>query len=686
MTLPNFAMMSGLPSNYQNGLYWQYFMATLNDYQNQLAQRNAYINSMNNMNNLALSNQNYQNTAVDTAQFNNANAAAQTSQPAAPQTVAQTTSAASAAAPAMTQTKDGKVYIVADGKDDGKISAGQKFKNFCKGVGNFFKGMVCDEEGKFSWKRTLTTVGIAAGAIALTVATGGAAAPFLIAGGVAMGAVEVGKGAYKAATAKTDAEAEAAWQSIGSGVTGIGLSVAGAKGGLKAAKVDVSGMKGIRGAVKATGESFKYAGKNIKNGYEYVKANGVTESAKAAGQTMKTNWESAMASKNAHANTVESFATKYDAKIAKNNKKMDELFNEIVKLEENPTKNAKAIAKKKNKLAALNQENIRLGNMKNNIPENPVTVNNKARINEIDNQIAELRAEIKDIKQTLPEADVSSIEKEIAAKIAMRNNLSAQQTPAGARQIQLDRLNSRNKVLKDHVKGAKGGVKDAYKNFLAENKMRINEVTRLSRIEQAERAIASAKAKLPKYEAKLKQINESIENVKNNTKLSQEEKLTALKNLAKEKANATKLYDMAKSNLTNAKRMLHFENLNNAVAQYGKTTAYSTVAIRGGNVVKDLNKYSQEDVYAMMNGFPSYAVMQQYLGQMEAAQQAEAQAQQTLAQTAGQNASQNTAYSQYTTNPYNSSSIYSTLLMQEPTGTGLEFEDVYVSPYPPMYY
>ena len=159
-----------------------------------------------------------------------------------------------------------------------------------------------------------------------------------------------------------------------------------------------------------------------------------------------------------------------------------------------------------------------------------------------------------------------------------------------------------------------------------------------------------------------------------------------MSNLAKEKANATKLFNTAKSNLTNAKRMLHFENLNNAVAQYGKTTAYSTVAIRGGNVVKDLNKYSQEDVYAMMNGFPSYAVMQQYLGQMEAAQQAEAQAQQTLAQTAGQNASQNTAYSQYTTNPYNSSSIYSTLLMQEPTGTGLEFEDVYVSPYPPMYY
>ena len=685
MTLPNFAMMSGLPSNYQNGLYWQYFMATLNDYQRQLAQRQDIVNNM------LLSRQNSQNTAMDTAQFDGATPATQTTQQTttqttAPQTVAAATAVSTTDAPAMTQTKDGKVYIVADGKDDGKISAGQKFKNFCKGVGNFFKGMVCDEEGKFSWKRTLTTVGIAAGAIALTVATGGAAAPFLIAGGVAMGAVEVGKGAYKAATAKTDAEAEAAWQSIGSGVTGIGLSVAGAKGSLKAAGVKVPQAKGIKGAVQATVETFRYSKNGIVKGYKYVKANGIVNSAKAAGTAMKTNWETAMASKNAHSNAMESLETKYDAKIAKNNQKMDKLLNELVELEKNPVKNAKKIAAKKNEWASLNQENVRLNNMKNSIPENPATVNNKARIKEIDKQIEELRAEIKDIKQTLPEADVSSIEKEIAAKISMRNSLSAQQTPAGARQLQLDRLNSRNKVLADHVKSSKDGVKDSYKKFLAENEMRINEVNRLSRIEQAERAAAAAKAKLPKYEAKLKQINESIENVKNNTKLSQEEKLTALKNLAKEKANATKLYDMAKSNLTNAKRMLHFENLNNAVAQYGKTTAYSTVAIRGGNVVKDLNKYSQEDVYAMMNGFPSYAVMQQYLGQMEAAQQAEAQAQQTLAQTAGQNASQNTAYSQYTTNPYNSSSIYSTLLMQEPTGTGLEFEDVYVSPYPPMYY
>ena len=101
MTLPNFAMMSGLPSNYQNGLYWQYFMATLNDYQRQLAQRQDIVNNM------LLSRQNSQNTAMDNAQFDGATPATQTTQQTttqttAPQTVAAATAVSTTAAPAMT--------------------------------------------------------------------------------------------------------------------------------------------------------------------------------------------------------------------------------------------------------------------------------------------------------------------------------------------------------------------------------------------------------------------------------------------------------------------------------------------------------------------------------------------------------------------------------------------------------
>ena len=36
-----------------------------------------------------------------------------------------------------------------DGQDDGHISLWSKFKNAVKGVGNFFKGMVCDENGNW---------------------------------------------------------------------------------------------------------------------------------------------------------------------------------------------------------------------------------------------------------------------------------------------------------------------------------------------------------------------------------------------------------------------------------------------------------------------------------------------------------------------------------------------------------
>ena len=195
--------------------------------------------------------------------------------------------------------------------------------------------MVCDETGKFSIKRTLTTVAVAAGAAALTIATGGAAAPFLVAAGAAMGAFEVGKGAYKAATAKTDAQAEAAWQSIGSGTVGIGLSVAGAKGSLKAAKVDVSGYKGVRGAINATGKTFKYSADGIKNGYQHVKSNGLISSmgdAKTAlADGFKTNWEAKFKSTNAKENLKSNFENKYDVRIAKNDAKIDKLMKDLLR-------------------------------------------------------------------------------------------------------------------------------------------------------------------------------------------------------------------------------------------------------------------------------------------------------------------------------------------------------------------
>ena len=150
---------------------------------------------------------------------------------------------------------------VKDGLDDGYISGKEKCKNFFKGVGNFFKGMVCDENGKFSWKRTLKTVAIAAGAAVICAIPGGAIA--LTAVGATMGAIQLGKGAYKAATAKTDAEAAAAWQDMGAGTTAIVGSVAGAKGALKAAGKPVPKGNAVTSSLKATGECFKTTGEGL---------------------------------------------------------------------------------------------------------------------------------------------------------------------------------------------------------------------------------------------------------------------------------------------------------------------------------------------------------------------------------------------------------------------------------------
>lgn len=120
-----------------------------------------------------------------------------------------------------------------DGKDDGKIGLFSAVGNALKGVGktvvNGVKGMFTNSEGKFSIGKTLLSVGTAAVCIAFP-AVGLAACAV---GGV-MGAIQVGKGVYNAATAETDAEAKEAWQNIGGGAFTVAASVAGAKASVKA--------------------------------------------------------------------------------------------------------------------------------------------------------------------------------------------------------------------------------------------------------------------------------------------------------------------------------------------------------------------------------------------------------------------------------------------------------------------
>ena len=119
-------------------------------------------------------------------------------------------------------------YVATDGANDGKISFGKKALNFVKGIGKTFTGLFTDESGKFSIKKTLKSVGIGALCVGASILLPGVGTALCYAG-LALGGISLGKNAYKAATAKTDQEAEQAWQGMGTGATITAMSIAGVK-------------------------------------------------------------------------------------------------------------------------------------------------------------------------------------------------------------------------------------------------------------------------------------------------------------------------------------------------------------------------------------------------------------------------------------------------------------------------
>ncbi len=140
-----------------------------------------------------------------------------------------------------------KTVTPKDGKDDGSIGFWGALKNMTKGIGNFFKGMVCDENGKFSIGRILTTLAMgavigAACAFLPTIAIAGttfSTLGLISAGFMGFAVLHAGKSAIDIMSAKTDAEAEQAWQGMGSALTEGGLAYLGyrASGGIFAKDV-----------------------------------------------------------------------------------------------------------------------------------------------------------------------------------------------------------------------------------------------------------------------------------------------------------------------------------------------------------------------------------------------------------------------------------------------------------------
>ena len=144
-----------------------------------------------------------------------------------------------------------KDKICTDGKDDGKISFKEKIISFGKGIIGLVKGFI---------KHPITTILTIGTGVGLTVLTGGAILPILVALGIVTGVSIITLGGYKAIIAKTDGEAKHAWETMGNGTFAVICSALGAKSSLKAAaKAGVKAADGTESLniFRATAKTFK---------------------------------------------------------------------------------------------------------------------------------------------------------------------------------------------------------------------------------------------------------------------------------------------------------------------------------------------------------------------------------------------------------------------------------------------
>lgn len=138
--------------------------------------------------------------------------------------------------------------------NDGEFSISEAGKNFVKGLVSPITNLLS------SPKNFIIGVGMIGASTVAVAATGGAAAPILVAAGVGMGAIQVAKGIYGIASAENGDEAEKAFYDIGGATSSIGLSVAGAKSSLKSANIETENINALA-AVKKCFTSSKSLGK-----------------------------------------------------------------------------------------------------------------------------------------------------------------------------------------------------------------------------------------------------------------------------------------------------------------------------------------------------------------------------------------------------------------------------------------
>lgn len=118
-----------------------------------------------------------------------------------------------------------------DGKNDGKIGFFSAAGHVLKGGIKFFTGIFTDENGDFSLKQSLKSLGTAGliGTATFIPVVGPLVLPTVCAFGMLDGSIKAVKGFTTAMKASTDAEAKEAWEAVGNGSTEGVLSYIGYK-------------------------------------------------------------------------------------------------------------------------------------------------------------------------------------------------------------------------------------------------------------------------------------------------------------------------------------------------------------------------------------------------------------------------------------------------------------------------
>ena len=613
---------SGIPSNYQNGLYWAYLLQSMQ--QAQQMQQAQYEKTM--------------------QMFQQQNAAQNQSTNQTTQTTAAASSATAAQAPVDTiqttneqQTSASPQELSGDGKDDGKISAGQKAKNFFKGVGNFFKGMVCDDDGKFSIKRTLTTAAVAAGAVALTVATGGAATPFLVAAGATIGAVQTGKGVYNAISAKTDAQAEAAWQQIGSGATAIAGSVAGAKGALKSSGAAIPEGNAVTSSLKATRDCFKIAGEaTLKGAKTLFTQSPIKTAASVRGyyqNTMKPNLEQAFSYKNGHKNYTDAMEQKFSKNIKDIEAEIKSLNDELA-----VTTDTKRIAQIQEQLAKLSDEKLL-----NRLRLDANNGKNKI-LSGIEEQISNVEAKL---------ADPSLQAAEKARLAAQREQLYQMADVVDSKykisfNKKLEAKEQYIQSLQERIKTANGDDKIALESELRMEKILLKGLKKQKQVEVAQHNVQSARADIIRLNDQLR------------TAATDAQKQSIASRIAR-----------IENAIVKDKQILRNANYMTAARKHLPDVglSYGTYYLSNPAAQVEGNELSEADMIAQSYGFESAQAMQDYINSMQGSSQTEntSAQQQTTQQQTGTNRTANGLYP------------------QPPVSSGLGFEELYASPYSRRY-